>query len=189
MRKIAVNIKFNSRQLFTFCPLNFFSYLSVLDFLIINPWPYVCVAQTITPLLIVHSLHRGQSAHKQSGSLMSFENSHGFRCRPIPPQRPSIGSTTEEGQVMLGQTMLNKTWNTNREKQKTVKNSWSMKIPQLISLGFPHNSVGKASACNMGDLGSILGSGGSPGEGNGNPLQYSCLENLKDKGAQYHTQW
>ena len=63
-----------------------------------------------------------------------------------------------------------------------------MKIPQLISLGFPHNSVGKASACNMGDLGSILGSGGSPGEANGNPLQYSCLENLKDKGAQYHTQ-
>ena len=35
----------------------------------------------------------------------------------------------------------------------------------------------------MGDLGSIPGLGGSPGEGNGNPLQYSCLENPKDKGA------
>ena len=44
-------------------------------------------------------------------------------------------------------------------------------------LGFPSGSVGKASACNAGDLGSIPGSGRSPGEGNGNTLQYSCLEN------------
>ena len=42
--------------------------------------------------------------------------------------------------------------------------------------GFPGGSVGKGSACNMGDLGSIPGSGRSRGEGNGNPLQYSCLE-------------
>ena len=41
----------------------------------------------------------------------------------------------------------------------------------------------KASACNEGDLGSIPGSGRSPGEGNGNPLQYSCLENPMDGGA------
>ena len=39
------------------------------------------------------------------------------------------------------------------------------------------------SACNVGDLGSIPGSGRSPGEENGNPLQYSCLENLMDRGA------
>ena len=43
--------------------------------------------------------------------------------------------------------------------------------------GFPCGSEGKESACNMGDPGSILGSGRSPGDGNGNPLQYSCLEN------------
>ena len=42
---------------------------------------------------------------------------------------------------------------------------------------------GKASACNTGDLGSIPGSGRSPGEGTGNPLQYSRLENPMDKGA------
>ena len=42
--------------------------------------------------------------------------------------------------------------------------------------GFPGGSEGKASACNAGDLGSNLVSGRSPGEGNGNPLQYSCLE-------------
>ena len=42
---------------------------------------------------------------------------------------------------------------------------------------------GKASACNAGDPGLIPGSGRSPGEGNGNPLQYSCLENPMDGGA------
>ena len=46
--------------------------------------------------------------------------------------------------------------------------------------GFPCGSEVKASACNSGDLGSIPGSGRSPGEGNGNPLQYSCLENPMD---------
>ena len=50
-------------------------------------------------------------------------------------------------------------------------------------MDFPGGSDGKASAYNMGDLGSIPGSGRSPGEGNGNPLQYSCLENLMDEGG------
>ena len=45
----------------------------------------------------------------------------------------------------------------------------------------------KASACNVGDLGSIPGSGRSPEEGNGNPLQYSCLENPMDGGAWWAT--
>ena len=45
----------------------------------------------------------------------------------------------------------------------------------------PSGSEGKESACNVGDLGSILGVGRSPGEGNGNPLQYSCLENPMDR--------
>ena len=50
-------------------------------------------------------------------------------------------------------------------------------------LGFPNCSVGKESACNVGDLGSIPGLGSSPGEGNDNPLQYSGLENSMDRGA------
>ena len=45
----------------------------------------------------------------------------------------------------------------------------------------------KVSACNAGDLGSIPGSRRSPGEGNGNPLQYSCLENPMDRGAWWAT--
>ena len=52
---------------------------------------------------------------------------------------------------------------------------------------FPGGSDGKASAYNAGDLGSIPGSGRSPGEGNGNPLQYSCLENPMDGGAWWAT--
>ena len=48
---------------------------------------------------------------------------------------------------------------------------------------FPRSSVGKESACNAGDLGSIPESERSPGGGNGNPLQYSCLEKPMDRGA------
>ena len=53
----------------------------------------------------------------------------------------------------------------------------------FTSVGFPGGSEGKASAHNVGYLGSIPRSGRSPGEGNGNPLQYSCLENAIDRGA------
>ena len=52
-----------------------------------------------------------------------------------------------------------------------------------MSLGFPDGSEVTASACSAGDLGLIPGLGRFPGEGNGNPLQYSCLENPTDGGA------
>ena len=57
---------------------------------------------------------------------------------------------------------------------------FSSKIYFII--GFPGGSDGKDSACNAGDVGSIPGSGRSPGEGNGYPLQYSCLENSMARG-------
>ena len=53
----------------------------------------------------------------------------------------------------------------------------------MLSMGFPGGAEVKASAFNVGDLGSIPGSGRSPGDGNGNPLQYSSLENPMDGGA------
>ena len=56
-------------------------------------------------------------------------------------------------------------------------------------MGFPGGSEVKASACNAGDLGLIPGSGRSPGEGNGNPLQYSCLENPMGGGAMGGGAW
>ena len=54
-------------------------------------------------------------------------------------------------------------------------------------MGFPGGAEVKVSACNVGDLGSIPGSGRSPGEGNGNLLWYSCLENPMDRGALWAT--
>ena len=53
--------------------------------------------------------------------------------------------------------------------------------------GFPCGSAGKISTCNVGDLGSTPGLGRSPGEGKGNPLQYSGLESLMDGGAYWTT--
>ena len=53
-------------------------------------------------------------------------------------------------------------------------------------MGFPGSSDGKESACNVGDLGSVPGLGRSPQEGNGYPLQYSCLENSMGRGATDH---
>ena len=66
--------------------------------------------------------------------------------------------------------------------------SWEYFIQFCIMLspfpkGFPDGSDGKGSACSAGDPGSIPGSEQSPGVGNGNPLQYSCLDNSVDRGV------
>ena len=53
----------------------------------------------------------------------------------------------------------------------------------MAQADFPHSSASKESASNAGDVGLISGLGRFPGEGNGNPLQYSCLENPMDRGA------
>ena len=55
--------------------------------------------------------------------------------------------------------------------------------PVIVSLDYPCSSVSKESACSAGDLGLIPGLERCPGEGNGNPIQYPCLENLLDRGA------
>ena len=56
-------------------------------------------------------------------------------------------------------------------------------VCERLCMGFPGGSDGKESVCNAGDAGSIPGRGISPGEGNGNPLQYSWLQNPMDRGA------
>ena len=68
-------------------------------------------------------------------------------------------------------------------KQKPVMNPRSETRFPLLLMGFPGGSEVKGSACNARDPGSIPVSGRSPGEGNGNSLQYSCLENPMDRGA------
>ena len=64
---------------------------------------------------------------------------------------------------------------------------WSSLQCPSYNLKFPGGLHGKESACNAGDLGLIPRSGRSPGEGNGDPLQYSCLENAMDRGAWWVT--
>ena len=75
-------------------------------------------------------------------------------------------------------------------KSQTSETAWHSMAPlgnwkkkEAVEWGFPGGSDGKESACNVGDLGLILGSERSPREGNGNPLQYSRLENSMDRGA------
>ena len=77
----------------------------------------------------------------------------------------------KEKQPDLG-AFLKKQIHTEKERKKTY-----------IYKGFPGGSDGKESTCNAGDPGSVLGLGKSPGEGNGNSLQYSCLENSTDRRA------
>ena len=57
----------------------------------------------------------------------------------------------------------------------------------ILLLGFHGGSDGKESVCNVGDVGLIPGLGRSPGGGNGNTLQYSCLENSMDREARWAT--
>ena len=68
---------------------------------------------------------------------------------------------------------------------KEVKTTWSgnLKEPMLQIKGFPGSSDSKESACSAGNPDLIPGSGRCPGEGNGKPLQYSCLENPMDRGS------
>ena len=63
---------------------------------------------------------------------------------------------------------------------------WQTELHSWSQWGFPGGSDGKESACHAGNMGSIPGLGRSPGEGNGYPLQYSCLGNSMDRGA---SQW
>ena len=76
-------------------------------------------------------------------------------------------------------TLLFLTWITNKVLLYSIWNSAEC----YMAGGFPGGSVGKESACSAGDLGSIPGSGRSPGAGNGNPVQYDCLRNPMDRRA------
>ena len=69
-----------------------------------------------------------------------------------------------------------------KKKKKFIRNQSSEKS-EILPYCFPGGSDGKESACNAGDLGSIPGSRRFPGGGNGNLLQYSCMENSVDRGA------
>ena len=100
-----------------------------------------------------------------------------YSCLEIPMDREAWQATVHG--ISTVRHVLAASFRFNRQQ---LISSWI-----FIQWGFPGGSEVKASACNAGDLGSILGSGRSPGEGNGNPLQYSCLENPMDGGAWWAT--
>ena len=94
------------------------------------------------------------------------------RCRQSRQEARGKNQTSRGGGFRRGQTCKDK----NQENQYTdQQRRWTR--------GVDCSSVGKESACHAGDPCSIPGSGRSPGEENGNPLQYSCLENPMDRGA------
>ena len=84
--------------------------------------------------------------------------------------------------MTIGKTIALTKWNFVSKVMSQLFNMLSRYI-----MGFSSVSDGKASAYNTGDLGSVPGFGRSPGEGNGNPLQYSCLENPMDRGSWWVT--
>ena len=97
------------------------------------------------------------------GHLAPWPGHHPYCYLPAPiltPTGPLLTSVHYPGEK-------NRNWGINNNKET----------------GFPGGSDGKESACNARGPGWIPGSGRSPGEGNGNPLQYSCLENPMDRGA------
>ena len=103
---------------------------------------------------------------------------------PAPEPYRKLVSVTPDNVLYQ---ILNPCWeNNNKDLFKEV--FWELHslfnpLNKDLPVGFPSSSDGKESACNSGDPGSIPGLGRSPGGGNGNPLQYSCLENCMDRGA------
>ena len=109
------------------------------------------------------------------GTLKSLLQHHSPKAS-IPWHSAFFIVTLSHPYVTTGKTMALTSWT-------FVGKVMSLLFNRLSRLGFPGGSEVKASAWNAGDPGAIPGSGRSPGEGNGNPLQYSCLENSMEGGA------
>ena len=103
-----------------------------------------------------------------------------LEIQPTMLQRSRHDVATEQQPI---QSDCSRVWSPVCKFSKSKTNSGKM----YLAPGFPGGSEVKASACNAVDLGPIPGSGRSPGEGNGNPFQYSCLENPMDGGAWWAT--
>ena len=139
----------------------------------------------VTPWIAARQASLSITNSRSSPRLTSIESvmpsSHLILCHPLllmPPIPPSI-------RVFSNESALHMRW------PKYWSFSFSI-IPSksileffylLNTMSFPDGSDGKESACNAGDLGLIPGSGRSPGDGNGNPLQFSCLEKPMDRGV------
>ena len=86
--------------------------------------------------------------------------------------------------LLLGRKTMSKLDHMLKSRDVTLPTN-AHRVKGMIFLASLDGSVGKESACNAGDPGSVPGWGKSPGEGNGNPLQYCCLENPRNRGAHW----
>ena len=170
-----------------------------------TPWTAACQAFL--------SITNSRSSLKLMSTESVMPSSHLFLCRPLlllPSIFPSIRVFSNESVLLIrwpnygtfsfsispsneysGLISFRIDWLDLLAVQGTLKSLFSNTTvqkhqffgAQLYSPDLPGGSEVKASACKAGDPGSIPGSGRSPGEGNGTPLQYSCLENPMDGGA------
>ena len=118
-------------------------------------------------------------AHVQN--LLQHKNKRQFPfCWKVKTHQGTISITTQSNITLNYMNMISHNW---MLKLSNSLFSFSIYLLSTSYIYFPAGSEGKESACNAGDPGSISGLERSSGEGNGNPLQYSCLENLMDGGA------
>ena len=127
----------------------------------------------------------GSSVH----GILQVRILHGLPCPP-PGDLPDLGIFLTQGSDLRHLCLLH--WQAGslplvQRGKLSVIYTYMHTHAHTHTEGFPGGSDSKESACNEGDPGSIPGSGRSPGEGNGNPLQYSCLENPMDRGAWWAT--
>ena len=132
-----------------------------------NLLQYSCLGNPVDKRSLVGFSPRG---HKELDTTERL-STHTYHCAQASEVHSPCSKPLDSSLVLLLLCWaLSPKWGT---REKNLKNY----------MGFPGGSEGKASACNAGDLGSIPGLGRYPGEGNGNPLQYSCLENPMDGEA------
>ena len=121
-----------------------------------------------------HTTPGATGSRKKGGRILPLRLQGGWASRPqiTSPLLPALSSSPE---------ITPKTYIARQDTGHPVK------AELHIHKGFPGGSDSKESACNAGELGLIPGLGRSPGEGKGNPLQCSCLENSMDRGARWAT--
>ena len=102
---------------------------------------------------------------------------------PWRPETPQVARTSLLGCALISELINAATWIKAQPRREELLWVLGPSMDPEAGGSFPCGSAGKECACHAGDLGSMPGFGRSPGGGRGNPLQYACLENPRDRGA------
>ena len=136
-------------------------------------WPkYWSFSFTINPSKEHFNLYWGTILH---GISVCFCSGIAFQGYSYSKQACTLG-------ILWTSTGVSSGFSLPKDSSPYFGSQWNLTIYVYTFFFFPGGSNGKESTCNAGDPGLVLGMGRSPGEGNDNPLQYSCLENLMDRG-------